>query len=302
MPQFYAFAPSGSSSATRSCDCLAHRFGNAGDHPDRRPSYPSDMTDAEWAVVRDAMPVPPWLEGRGGQPEGYCHRQMVDAVRYLVAGGITWRAMPSDFPAWDRVYAFFRRWRDKGLIAEFHDRLRDGVRAAAGRDLEPTAGIIDAQSVKAAASVPSVSRGFDGGKKVNGRKRHIVVDTLGLLLAVMVTAANVTDRQAGGALLARLRLRHWHITLVWADGGYTGHQVDLAASLWRIALTVVKRSDDTSGFVVLPKRWLVERTFAWLMRSRRLARDYEARTDTAEAMIRWSMSMVMSRRLARRPH
>ncbi|CAL9663975.1 transposase [Streptomyces sp. Tu 3180] len=108
------------------------------------------MSDAEWAVVRDAMPVPGWLEGRGGQPESYCHRQMVDAVRYLVAGGIAWRAMPADFPAWDRVYAFFRRRRDRGLTAEFHDRLRERVHEAAGRDAEPTAGVIDAQSVKRA--------------------------------------------------------------------------------------------------------------------------------------------------------
>lgn len=228
-----------SNSAFLECDCLAHRFGNAGDRPYRRPKYPSDMSDAEWAVVRDALPVPGWLEGRGGQPESYCHRQMVDAVRYLVAGGITWRAMPADFPAWDRVYAFFRRWRDKGLTAEFHDRLRDRVRQAAGRDAEPTAGIIDAQSVKAAASVPAATRDFDGGKKVNGRKRHIVVDTLGLLLAVTVTAASVTDRDAGRDLLVRLRERHWRLTRVWADGGYTGQLVDFARSLLRIALTVV---------------------------------------------------------------
>ncbi|MFC9758826.1 IS5 family transposase [Streptomyces sp. NPDC056921] len=199
------------------------------------------MSDAEWAVVRDAMPVPGWLEGHGGQPESYCHRQMVDAVRYLVAGGITWRAMPADFPAWDRVYAFFRRWRDKGLVTEFHDRLRGRVREAAGRDPEPTAGIIDAQSVKAAASVPAVTRGFDGGKKVNGRKRHIVVDTLGLLLTVMVTAASVTDRDAGQTLLARLSERHWRVTRVWADGGYTGRLVDFARGVLRVALTVVKR-------------------------------------------------------------
>jgi transposase len=298
----YALAPTGSNPFTRSCDCLAHRFGNAGDRPDREPRYPSDMTDAEWAAVRDLLPVPGWMEGRGGQPEGYCHRQMVDAVRYLVAGGITWRSMPADFPAWDRVYAFWRRWRDQGLIGELHDRLRDRVRQAAGRDTEPTAGIIDAQSVKGAASVPAATRGFDGGKKVNGRKRHIVVDTLGLLLTVMVTAASVTDREAGRTLLARLRHRHWRITRVWADGGYTGQLVDFAREALRIALTVVKRSDDTSGFTVLPKRWLVERTFAWLMRSRRLARDYERRTDSAEAMIWWSMATVMSRRLARRRH
>ncbi|WP_055585877.1 IS5 family transposase, partial [Peterkaempfera griseoplana] len=178
------------------------------------------MTDAEWAQVRASLPVPGWLEGRGGQPEGYCHRQMIDAVRYLVDNGIKWRAMPADFPVWDRVYAFWRRWRDKGFIRELHDRLRDRVREAAGRDREPTAGIIDSQSVKAAASVPAATRGFDGGKKVNGRKRHIVVDTLGLLLAVMVTAASATDREAGQRVLARLRARHWRMTLVWAEGGY----------------------------------------------------------------------------------
>ncbi|MGW1564728.1 IS5 family transposase [Streptomyces sp. NPDC002144] len=186
------------------------------------------MSDAEWAVVREAMPVPGWLEGRGGQPESYCHRQMVDAVRYLVAGGITWRAMPVDFPAWDRVYAFFRRWRDKGLTAEFHDRLRDRVRMAAGRDAEPTAGIIDAQSVKAAASVPASSRGFDGGKKVNGRKRHLVVDCLGLVLAIAVTTASVQDRDATVPLLERLRSMYFSIPLVWADGAYAGSLVDWA--------------------------------------------------------------------------
>jgi transposase len=253
---------SSSNSVARSCDCLAHVYGNAADRPDRLPRYPSDMTDEEWAEVRAVLPVPGWLEGRGGRLEGYCHRQMVDAIRYLVAGGITWRAMPGDFPAWDRVYVFWRRWRDQGWARELHDRLRDRVREAEGRDAEPTAGVVDAQSVKAAASVPTASRGFDGGKKVNGRKRHIVVDTLGLPLAVMVTAASVTDRDAGRSLLARLRERHWRITRVWADGGYTGQLVDVARSVWRIALTVVKRSDDATGFIVLPKRWLVERTFA----------------------------------------
>ncbi|MGW0220498.1 transposase [Streptomyces tendae] len=128
-----------------------------------------------------------------------------------------------------------------------------------------------------------------------------MVDTLGLLLVVVVTAASVTDREAGRTLLARLRERHWRITLVWADGGYTGRLVDLARDVLRIALSVVKRSDDTTGFTVLPRRWLVERTLAWLMCPRRLARDYEGRTDRSEAVIRWSMSVIMSRRLARRP-
>ena len=130
--------PVGSNPVARSCDCLAHRFGNAGDLPDRRPRYPSDMTDAEWAVVREVFPVPAWMNGRGRQPEGYRHRQMLDAVRYLVAGGITWRSMPANFPAWGRVYAFARRWRLKGLLAELHDRLRGwSVRMPAGPQSRP---------------------------------------------------------------------------------------------------------------------------------------------------------------------
>ncbi|MGW0937811.1 IS5 family transposase [Streptomyces sp. NPDC002666] len=257
------------------------------------------MTDAEWAAVRPLLPVLAWLEGKGGQPEGYCHRQMLDAIRYLVAGGIFWRAMPADFPAWGRVYAFFRRWREHGLITEFHDRLRGQVRVREGRDAEPSAGIIDAQSVRAAAAVPASSSGYDGGKKVPGRKRHIVTDTLGLLLAVAVTAANVGDRDAAVPLLQHLRSLHREITLVWANGGYTGGLVPWCRQKLGLVLQVVKRTDTMEGFVVLPRRWVVERTFAWLMHSRRLARDYETLTTTSEAMIQWSMITRMSRRLAR---
>ncbi|MEU0820259.1 IS5 family transposase [Streptomyces mirabilis] len=233
------------------------------------------MTDAQ-SVVRDALPEPAWMEGRGGQPEGYCHRQMLDAVFYVTDNGIEWRAMPVDFPAWDRVYAFFRRWRKQGLAGELHDRLRGRVRTTEGRDREPSAGIIDSQSVKAAASVPAVSRGYDGGKKVNGRRRHVITDSLGLLLMVWVTAADVTDRQAARAMLPVLRTRFRKITLVWADGGYTGCLVTWAKGKLQLTLQIVKRSDDMTGFVVLPRRWLVERSLGWLMRSRRLVRDFEA--------------------------
>jgi len=299
LPQLYVLAPLEFNSAAPSCDCVAHRFGNAVDHPERVRRYPSDMTDAEWAVVRPLLPVPGWLRGRGGQPEAYCHRQILDAVRYLVDNGIKWRAMPTDFPPWDRVYAFFRRWRDHVLVREFHDRLRGRVRREAGRDAEPTAGVIDSQSVKADAVVSADSRGFDGGKLINGRKRHVVVDTLGLLLGVMVTSADIGDRAAAKVLLAQVADAHHRLELVWADGGYTGSLVEHCLAAFALVLAIVKRSDDMRGFVVLPKRWIVERLFAHLMRSRRLARDFERRTTSAEAMIYWSMTMVMTRRLAR---
>ncbi|MBZ6093660.1 IS5 family transposase [Streptomyces olivaceus] len=290
----------GSSPSTPGCDCLAHRFGNAADRPGRRPRYGSDMSDAEWAAVRDLLPVPGWLAGRGGRPEGYCHRQMIDAVRYLVDNGSKWRAMPSDFPPWPRVYAFFARWRDAGLVAELHDRLREAVRDAEGRDREPSAAVIDSQSVKADATVALTSRGYDAGKKINGRKRHLLTDTLGLLLAVLVTPASTTDRDAARLLLPAARGRFARLARVWADGGYTGHLVDWSATRLGVVLDIVRRSDDLRGFQVLPRRWVVERSFAWCLRSRRLVRDYERRTDTSEAVILWSMTMLMSRRLAAR--
>jgi transposase len=256
------------------------------------------MTDEQWQAIRPLLPVPAWLEGRGGRPEGYCHRVMLDAVFYVVDNGVKWRALPVDFPLWDRVYAFFRRWRECGLIDELHDRLRGKVREAAGRDPEPTAAAIDSQSVKGDAVVGADSRGYDGGKKINGRRRHLICDTIGLLLAIRVTAADVTDRQAAAEMLPLLHERFPTITKLWADSGYTGVLVSWALAVLHLVVTVVKRSDDVKGFVVLPRRWVVERTFGWLMRSRRLARDYERRCDASEAVILWSMTMLMTRRLA----
>ncbi|GAB2722777.1 IS5 family transposase [Kitasatospora kifunensis] len=264
----------------------------------RERRYPTDMSDVEWVVVRPLLPVPGWLRGQGGQPEAYCHRAMLDAVRYLVDNGIKWRAMPADFPPWDRVYAFFRRWRDQDLIREFHDRLRGRVREKAGRDPQPSAGVIDSQSVKADAVVGADSRGFDGGKLINGRKRHVVVDTLGLLLAVMVTAADTGDRTAAQVLMAQVADAHHLLELIWADGGYTGGLIEYCFTALALVLMIVKRSDDMRGFVVLPKRWIVERFFAHLMRTRRLVRDFERSTSSAEAMVYWSMTLLMTRRLA----
>ncbi|MFG2846056.1 IS5 family transposase [Kitasatospora sp. NPDC048296] len=257
------------------------------------------MTDAEWVAVRDLLPVPAWMGGRGGRPEGYCHRQILDAIRYLVDNGVKWAALPVDFPPYKRVHAFFTRWRDTGLLTEFHDRMRAAVRTAQGRDPEPTAAVIDSQSVKAAAGVHSATRGYDGAKKINGRKRHLVVDTLGLLLMILVTPADAGDRATAADMLPALKAKFRLLQRIWADSGYTGDLVTWAKSKLALIVEIVKRTDDLSGFRVVPRRWVAERTFGWLMRSRRLARDYETRTDSAEAVIVWSMTMVMSRRLAR---
>jgi transposase len=198
------------------------------------------------------------------------------------------------------VHRFFTRWRKQGLIGEFHDRLRAATRQAQGRDAEPTAGAIDSQSAKGTSTVEAATSGYDGGKKIKGRKRHIVVDTLGLILAVMVISASTGDRHAAQDLLAQATRRHHRLRRVWADSGYTGMLVGWCAAMPNLILTIIRRSDGEKGFVVLPKRWIVERTFAWLTRSRRLARDYERLPASSEAMILWSMTMVMTRRLGPR--
>ncbi|WP_231406715.1 IS5 family transposase [Streptomyces sp. MC1] len=177
------------------------------------------MSDAEWTLVRDLLPAPGWPAGRGGPPEGYCHRQMIDAVRCLVDNGIKWRAVPSDFPPWPRVYAFFARWRDTGLVAELHERLREPVRTSEGRSPEPNAAVVDSQSMKADATVAHVSRGYDAGKKINGRKRHLLTDTLGLLLAALVTPASTTDRDAARILLPAAKKHFRRLVRVEVRGG-----------------------------------------------------------------------------------
>ncbi|HVN10709.1 MAG TPA: IS5 family transposase [Kineosporiaceae bacterium] len=256
------------------------------------------MSQEQWAVIEPILPPAASVVGRG-RPEAHARRLIVDAVFYLVAEGIRWRALPKDFPPWQTVYGFFTRWRDDGTWQRVHDVLRDQVRVMEGRAPSPTAAVIDSQSVKGAATVGTARRGYDAGKKINGVKRHIAVDTLGLLLVVMVTAAGVQDRDGAFRLLALLRERFSTIGLVWADGGYAGRLVSWAAKVIRLTVTIVKRSDDTTGFAVLPRRWVVERTLAWLTGNRRLVRDYERRADTHEALTTIAMIALMSRRLAR---
>jgi transposase len=235
--------------------------------------------------------------GPGGRPMTHRLRVVVDAIRYLVRYGVEWRALPADFPPWRAVYAFFERWAARGLPQRVVDRLRGQLRVGAGRAELPTAAVIDSQSVKAADTVGAATSGFDGGKKIKGRKRHIAVDSNGWLLAVLVTAASVQDRDGGHRLVALLRERFSTITLVWADGGYAGRLVAWAAAVLAVTVTVVKRSDNLHGFVVLPRRWVVERSFGWLNRHRRLVRDYERLPEHHEAMVLWATTMIMTRQL-----
>ncbi|QKV97195.1 IS5 family transposase [Streptomyces sp. NA02950] len=201
-------------------------------------------------------------DGRGGRPEEYCHRDILDAIQYVVDNGVKWPALPGDYPPWKAVYRFFTRWRKQGLIGEFHDRLRAAMREAQGRDTEPTAGVIDSQSAKGTSTVEAATSGYDSGKKIKGRKRHIMVDTLGLILAVMVTPASTADRDAAQDLLSRAARRHHRLKRVWADSGYTGMLVIWCARALNLILTIIRRSDGHKGFVVLPKRELV-RVLTW---------------------------------------
>jgi transposase len=265
----------------------------------RRRAYPSDMTDAEWAVFEPMLPGPAWLAGRGGRPASRCMRDILDGIRYLTHNGPVWRALPADLPPAWTVYWWASKWQADGSTARMHDDLRTRVRVIAGRTAEPSAAVIDSQSVKAAEEVARGSRGFDAGKKINGRKRHIAVDVMGLLLGVVVTAASVQDRDAAKPLLWNLRRAFPRVKLAWADGGYAGKLVTWAAATLRLTVEIVKRPDDLHTFKVLPRRWVVERTLAWITRHRRTVRDYERLPAHHETYIYWSMIIVMTRRLAR---
>jgi putative transposase len=231
----------------------------------------------------------------------YARRDIVDAIRYLDHNSCVWRALPVDFPPWPTVYHYFRTWNRDGTLTRMHNGLREQVRTAEGRNAQPSAAILDSQSIRAAETVARTSRGFDGGKKINGRKRHIAVDTGGLLLVVLVTGAGVQDRHGARLLLWTLACCFARISMVWVDGGYSGGPVDYGLALG-LAVEVVSKLAGQIGFTVLPRRWVVERTFAWINRCRRTTRDYERLPEHHAAMVHWSMVIVMTRRLARLQH
>jgi transposase len=259
----------------------------------RARGYPSDLADAQWRVI--AAHLPAEVPGRRGRPRVWPVRRIVEAILYLDRTGCAWRYLPEAFPPWQTVYGYFAGWRDDGTLARLHDALRARVRTAAGRDSEPTAAVIDSQSVRAADTVPKISRGWDNGKKVNGRKRHIAVDTSGLLLAVVITAASVQDRDGARPLLWNLHRSCRHVQLIWAGAGYAGKLAAWAATMKMTIQIVAKR--DRHTFEVLPRRWVVERTFAWISKHRRTVRDYEHLTASHEAMILWAMIALMTHRL-----
>ena len=256
-------------------------------------SYNSSLTDAQWAFLKPMLPKP---SKRGRPPTD--RRCIVDAILYMIKGGIQWRLLPTTFPPWKTVYHIFRKWTLDHTWEALNAQLRAHVRKTHGKRSRPTAAILDSQSVKSDAHGGAV--GYDAAKQIKGRKRHLLVDTLGLILGVEITPASTPERDGAQALLTRVLGWFTWLRLMWVDGGYSGETF----AQWvqeirpKLKVEVVKRSDDVQGFVVLPRRWVVERTFGWLMCQRRLVRDYETSETSAQAWVYIAMIRIQLRRLA----
>ena len=253
--------------------------------------YPSDLTDEEWARIEPFLP----RASKAGRPIEVDLREVLNAIRYMARSGGGWRMLPNDFPPWQTVYWWFRRFVRRFMFQTIHDVALMLDRERVGREASPTGGVVDSQSVKAPEAK---TRGYDAGKKIVGRKRHIAVDTDGRLLMVNLTPADISDSAGAQMILDGVRKRWPWLKHLFADGAYDRTQLMDKAAFRDFTVQVVKRSDAAVGFEVIPRRWVVERTFAWMTRWRRLVRDYEERIDCSEAMIHVALGSVLLRRIA----
>lgn len=265
--------------------------------PVLRRAYDSDLTDRKWKRIAALIPEGrnTRVKGGGGRPSRYERRDILNAILYVSRTGCQWRLLPHDFPNWKTVYTRFVRWHNEGVFERMNTELRISVRVHQGRNPEPSAGIIDSQSVKIVANIGY--SGFDGAKKVNGRKRHIVTDTLGLLLTVVVHEASLSDRIGAETVLIKVRAGFRRIKKIFADQGYTGTLIETVRRTCKLTIEIIKRN-EVRLFRVLPRRWVVERTFGWFGFYRRLAKDYERYPSHSEAFVYIAMSNIMLCRLA----
>jgi putative transposase len=256
-----------------------------------KKQYPTDLTPEQFAVIEPTL----CTQSNMGRPRKWGLLEVMNAIQYLLRSGCAWRLLPHDFPPWQTIYSYFRKWKRDGTWEKIHNVLHERVRSEEDREPNPTAAIIDSQSVKT-TDVPG-PRGYDAGKKTKGRKRHIVVDTLGFLIAIVVHPANIQDRDGAKIVLKKAYQRFCSLQIIWADSGYSGQLIDWVKVTFGIILEIVKRPTQIKCFTVIRKRWIVERTFGWLSRYRRLSKDYEGLTSTSEAMAQIAMINLMVHRL-----
>lgn len=249
-------------------------------------NYPTNVSNSQWKIISNFLDVE--------RSRKHNLREIINAILYVVKTGCQWRMLPGDFSNWPIVYYYFSKWRKDGTLEAIHESLVEKIRKQQGKKEEPTVGIIDAQSVKNTL-VSCEDKGFDAGKKIKGIKRHIIVDTLGLILTVVIQSASVQDRNGGLDVVGKL-VESWRkIVRIFADGGYSGTLGDKIKEQFKIAFEIIRR-DKSRQFKVLPKRWIVERTFSWIDTNRRTAKHYERLNDTGVAMVHLSAIRIMLNR------